>query len=744
MENLTLQEHREQTVGEIKTLLQNNSRVCCVRPTGYGKTHFVIRDIVEWFGHRCLILIPNTALRLSYNDMIEKEKVITYQSLLYKTKEDMKNLVHDVDIIICDECHHLMAKKWGKCVELLNFINKKVKILGLTATPLRADGIDVVKTFFKNIQCKPLNLMNSIDLKFIPKIKYVMGYCDIPKCYVGAYKYELTEVDRYKIDNLLNISNLLKKNMSNTVIKHNTKVVVYISKLDDIFNTVNSCYKWFSLAFPSKFVNIYYLTSNKSQKWNNQQLSRFKENTNSKDIDIIISVNKINEGTHIPNVHTSIFLNRTKSPVKYVQQLGRSLNGDKSAVIFDLVRNANNLQITDNLLQDDNINMSNLMTGRTEPFKFTNYVTVLSFKKDMETILKKYSKNLTYLTDDMKKFIKHHADLTNEQISKILGVPIFTIADYRRTNDLQYNRKHTKPLKDSIEYIKKYANTLGLTYISNELHCTRDSLRKFCSKNNIPYILEDKNNENLEKRNEQIAKMCKEHPDYTDKYIGDKFNLSARHIGDIRRIFDIPNCVQRVRDAQYSEIEEDVIKDYEVNGLSQIELKNKYNVGYQTIKLILSKNKVKSRSNKQFMELRNDLKVKEYLKDKEDIVNSYKEFGAEATRLRYKMSKSIQQQVFIQCGLPVKNDTVSTKKCFQKLNDNKDYILELLNTGVDNIYTQINQNLRIDTYSLYKWLVGNEYIDIVNKLYQSGCVTIYNFIPLKEKHKYESKLEKGD
>ena len=99
---------------------------------------------------------------------------------------------------------------------------------------------------------------------------------------------------------------------------------------------------------------------------------------------------------------------------------------------------------------------------------------------------------------------------------------------------------------------------------------------------------------------------------------------------------------------------------------------------------------------------------------------------------------------FIQCWLPVKNDTVSTKKCFQKLNDNKDYILELLNTGVDNIYTQINQNLRIDTYSLYKWLVGNEYIDIVNKLYQSGCVTIYNFIPLKEKHKYESKLEKGD
>ena len=693
--SVTLEEHRKQTVNELEQLLKNNDKVCCVRPTGYGKTHYIAREIIREYKSKCLILIPNVALKASYRGMISDSQVITYQNLLYRNEEEMNNLVCGIDIIICDECHHLMAKKWGKCVELLNDLNKNIKILGLTATPLRADGIDVVKTFFKNVQCKPLNLMDSIDLKFIPKIKYVMGYCDVPENYIGSYKYELTEVDRYKIDNLLNIPNLLKNNISKDVVRQNMKVVVYISKLSEIFDAVNSCYKWFSEAFPSKFVNVYYLTSNKSQQWNMQQLYRFEQNNKIKDIDIIISVNKINEGTHIPNVNTSIFLNRTQSPVKYTQQLGRSLNGDRQAVIFDLARNGNNLQLLDGVSENsDDITSLISEKGKAETFNFSNYVMVLSFKKDIESILRKYHSNVVYLTDDMKNFIQYHPNLTNQQIAKILGVPVFKVTDYRRTNNLQYNKQHVKPLKNYMDYIKKYANTLGLTYISKELQCTRDSLRKFCSKNNIPYVLTDEDNINLEKRNEQIAKLCEEHPEYTDKYVATMFNIGARQVGTIRKIFNIPNCIERTRKAEYSKIAPKVIYDYENNKLSQKELMDKYGVTREVIKRILAQNNITSRSAKEFTELRTDMKVKELLKNKQDIINSYNQYGSESTRLRYKMSKSIQQQVFIQCELPLKTNSMNIKNCFKKLDDNKDFVLQLLSGGIDKIYTVIKQELK--------------------------------------------------
>ncbi len=50
-----------------------------------------------------------------------------------------RNLIIDgVTLLIADECHHYASDKWSKL--LLEYRKRKAFIIGLTATPMRADG----------------------------------------------------------------------------------------------------------------------------------------------------------------------------------------------------------------------------------------------------------------------------------------------------------------------------------------------------------------------------------------------------------------------------------------------------------------------------------------------------------------------------------------------------------------------------------------------------------------------------
>src|SRR5574344_1575707 len=102
-----LQKHREQTVLDILELLKTEDRVGCVRYTGYGKSYFVMRRLIEELNEKVMILVPNKHLAVQYESWYKNNNnvlIYTYQVLKF-IEEDRLKLIKDTKYIICDECH---------------------------------------------------------------------------------------------------------------------------------------------------------------------------------------------------------------------------------------------------------------------------------------------------------------------------------------------------------------------------------------------------------------------------------------------------------------------------------------------------------------------------------------------------------------------------------------------------------------------------------------------------------------
>jgi DNA repair protein RadD len=142
--------------------------VLYVLPTGGGKTVMFCRELADHKGASCAIahrreLVGQMSLTLARNAI--RHRVIApasairdYVALHMKelgrswfdpnsecavagvdtiTRRDLGAWAERVSLVVCDEGHHLLrANKWGKALELF----PRARVLGVTATPLRADG----------------------------------------------------------------------------------------------------------------------------------------------------------------------------------------------------------------------------------------------------------------------------------------------------------------------------------------------------------------------------------------------------------------------------------------------------------------------------------------------------------------------------------------------------------------------------------------------------------------------------
>ena len=331
---------REQTINDIIDLLKTNNKVACNRYTGFGKSYYVVRGLIDKLNSNVLIVVPNEHLISQYKSWYVDDnnvEVISYQSIRYKSDEYISCNYKKYKYIICDECHHLGNNKWKNEFERLNNI-VNAKVIGFTATPVRGDGVNVIKTYFNNVQVAPMELIDGIGLNFTSKIQYVVAYAEID----DKYDSRLSDIDRYEIKNLLNISNIIKKYIEKDKLNNNLKVLVFVSQVKFIKEAIEQCKKWFSEAYPYNIINIYDIHSYKSLTTNRSELNEFKKDHNSNVIDIMISVDKLIEGLHLPTVNVEIMLRKTKSPVTYFQQLGRVINSD-TPVVFDLINNSSHL-----------------------------------------------------------------------------------------------------------------------------------------------------------------------------------------------------------------------------------------------------------------------------------------------------------------------------------------------------------------------------------------------------------------
>lgn len=496
-----LDKSREQTEEELLSLLKIHQKVGVVRPTGWGKS-YLITKLCNRFSGKKLIIEPTNVLQdyiENFAQSLDDNVTIdTYQSLLHKSKKQLEDKYNNVDYIFLDEVHRAGAEKWGEAVELLCNTFKNAKVIGMSATPLRSDGNNIIDSLFNGTQVQPLYLADAIMQGLFPNPCYVTALYTITEEYnkaierigkssIGKEQQSLI-VDR--LDNALlnydvlnNIPNILQKYIFKELYHlHNMKFVVFCNKIKNIPKVEEMVINWFKECYGNtgvnKVINTYNVHCKKGKKQNIKIVKQFEKKHTDNTIDIMIAVNMFNEGLHINGVNGVILLRETKSRIVYFQQIGRVINCNNNIpVIFDFVNNYNSvgdgyLQIFSDYLFENcgdvpsTFTINDIFNGQGEISD--------TFKSQLTTI----NGDIINIHDETKPIMDIINEITKKtNMSKIYNIILDENAEWLRNNSEQYTiAEMAKYIKIKDEYLSD--PTLHFYSFGIPKDCIREWLKK--------------------------------------------------------------------------------------------------------------------------------------------------------------------------------------------------------------------------------------------------------------------------
>ncbi len=233
------------------------------------------------------------------------------------------------DFIIVDEFHHAAAKTYKN---ILGYYNPKI-LLGLTATPERMDGKDVLKYFDDRIASE-LRLKEAINRQLLSPFHY-FGVSDSVK--LSDLKWSRGGYDKSELEELY-ISNVTRVELIISAIDK------YTSNLNDIIG-IGFCVGVKHAKFMAEMFNKNGIPSISLNAVSPKEVRRKAINKLvSKEIHFIFVVDLYNEGVDIPQVNTILFLRPTESLTIFIQQLGRGLRiskGKDCLTVLDFVGRQN-------------------------------------------------------------------------------------------------------------------------------------------------------------------------------------------------------------------------------------------------------------------------------------------------------------------------------------------------------------------------------------------------------------------
>lgn len=386
-------EHNKIVYEEVIERLKTSSRVCIVQATGTGKgviASSLIEDYVK-----VLVVAPTNAILENYrmNLGVNSENVIfyTYQGISMLLNNQIEELGEKVSLIILDEFHRIGAETWGRKVEMLcdRAEAKGCKTIGLSATPVRYldNERDMSEEFFKGNVVNGLNIVDAVVSGVLPTFKYVVSYYGYEKDLFKKLEERKEKVSNEikqivsNLENNYSIGKIIQKETNE--LSNNQKWIVFFSKIEELEEFKDKIYSWFNGK-----VNIFILHSQSNYSGNMKVLKEF--NNSDKDINVLLSVNMLNEGVHIKDIDGVIMLRKTISPIVYLQQLGRALQiGGKNPIIFDFIGNLKRLGRYEdfrlNIIEEIN---SKLNTGERE-CKSEKKIIIESYCEEVYDVLEK-------------------------------------------------------------------------------------------------------------------------------------------------------------------------------------------------------------------------------------------------------------------------------------------------------------------------------------------------------------------
>ncbi len=214
------------------------------------------------------------------------------------------------DIVVIDEFHHAEAASYRR---LLNRV-QPIELLGLTATPERADGVDV-REFFGGRIATELRLWDALEQNLLCPFHYfgIHDQTDLGDLQWKRGGYDLAALNNVYTGNESRTRIVLKE------LRDKVADVAAMRAIGFCVSVEHARYmadQFVAAGIPARAVSAETRANERQEALNALR---------TRDINILFAVDLFNEGLDIPEVDTVLFLRPTESATVFLQQLGRGL-----------------------------------------------------------------------------------------------------------------------------------------------------------------------------------------------------------------------------------------------------------------------------------------------------------------------------------------------------------------------------------------------------------------------------------
>ena len=316
------------------------TRSLVVAATGSGKTYLAAFDARNYSPKRLLYIVHretilndalNTFKKVFGSDRtygfftgskqeIDCDFVFATSSMISKHLDEFSK--DEFEYIVYDEVHHIMADNGQK---IFAYFTPSF-LLGLTATPERMDNKNVIELFENNVPFE-LRLRDAILSDLVVPFHYY-GIRDEFADYSISDKAKAAR----EISKQLNINFIVRQIELYKLKNEKLKAIAFCTSIEHC--------KMMANAFNENGYNAIALTGGNNF---GERVKAFKDLQNEdSQLEIICTVDILNEGVDIPSINMVLFLRPTESQTVFLQQLGRGLRkypGKEYVTILDFIGN---------------------------------------------------------------------------------------------------------------------------------------------------------------------------------------------------------------------------------------------------------------------------------------------------------------------------------------------------------------------------------------------------------------------
>ncbi|MHC1786422.1 MAG: DEAD/DEAH box helicase family protein [Christensenellales bacterium] len=340
-EAFSLHEHQKEALINLAKMRSEHKTIALLyHATGTGKTITAVSD-AKRMGKRTLFLAhtkelvyqayntfkrhwPEVQVGRYVDGYRESDAYVVCGSIQSIAQHISAFSPEDFGYLIIDECHHGTADTYRK---IMSHFSPDFT-LGLTATPERVDGEDLL-SIFQDVAHK-LDLRTAVELDRLVPVRCIRisTNIDLRDVRINGFRYNALDLE----------SRIMLPGRNQLIV--DTYCEYLKGKPTVVFCTSINHAQELAALFQMQGINAHSVSGGTNSKDRKRILAQYETNV----IPLLCACDLLNEGWDSPHTEALIMARPTMSKTIYMQQLGRGMRihpGKEFLMVFDFVDNAN-------------------------------------------------------------------------------------------------------------------------------------------------------------------------------------------------------------------------------------------------------------------------------------------------------------------------------------------------------------------------------------------------------------------